>query len=70
MVIDDNNELFNKAVVVADPAMNKSELFREAVNTLMRVRAARRLVALGGAAPDMAHISRRKASDLSATPAP
>jgi hypothetical protein len=50
---------FKRALEVADPGMDKSELFREAVKTFIRVQSAKRLAALGGAAPDMADIPRR-----------
>lgn len=56
VTIDD--ELYNNALAVADPAMDKSDLFREAVKAFVQVRAARRLAALGGAAPDMADVAR------------
>lgn len=57
VTIDD--ELYNKALEVADPAMDKSDLFREAIKTFVRVRAAQRLASLGGAAPEMPEIPRR-----------
>ncbi|MDZ7783947.1 MAG: type II toxin-antitoxin system VapB family antitoxin [Halioglobus sp.] len=58
LTIDD--ELYEKALELADPGMNKAELFREAINTFVRVQAAKRLAALGGSAPDMRDISRRR----------
>jgi len=42
-----------------DPAMDKADLFREAIKTFVRVQAAKRLAALGGASPEMADIPRR-----------
>jgi hypothetical protein len=48
-----NDDLYDKALEVADPAMHKADLFREAFKTFVRVRAATRLAALGGAVPDM-----------------
>jgi Arc/MetJ family transcription regulator len=57
VTIDD--ELYNRALAVADPSMDKADLFREAIKTFVRVRAAKRLSALGGTAPDMADVSRR-----------
>lgn len=54
------DELYDRALAVADPAMDKADLFREAVKAFVQVRAARRLAALGGAAPDMADIPRRQ----------
>jgi len=57
VTIDD--ELYARALDMADPAMDKADLFREAIKTFVRVQAAKRLAALGGAAPDMAEISRR-----------
>lgn len=58
VTIDD--ALYQHALEVADPGMDKADLFREAVKTFIRVQAAKRLAALGGAAPDMQSISRRK----------
>jgi len=57
VTIDD--ELYAKALDMADPDMDKADLFREAIKTFVRVQAAKRLAALGGAAPHMADISRR-----------
>lgn len=57
VTIDD--DLYNKALEVADPAMDKADLFREAVRTFVRVRAAQRLAALGGTVPEMDDIPRR-----------
>jgi hypothetical protein len=45
---------------MADPDMDKADLFREAVKTFIRVQAARRLAALGGRAPGMKSIPRRR----------
>lgn len=57
VTIDD--ELYARALDMADPAMDKADLFREAIKTFVRVQAAKRLAALGGASPGMADISRR-----------
>lgn len=57
VTIDD--ALYEKALEMADPEMDKADLFREAIKTFVRVQAARRLASLGGAAPDMANIPRR-----------
>lgn len=56
--IDD--ELYQKALELADPEMNKADLFREAVRTFVRVQAAKRLASLGGSAPEMNDIPRRR----------
>lgn len=45
VTIDD--DLYQKALEVADPAMDKADLFREAVKTFVRVQAAKRLAARG-----------------------
>ena len=58
VTIDDS--LYQKALDVADPDMNKTDLFREAISTFVRVQAAKRLAALGGTAPQMEDIPRRK----------
>lgn len=59
VTIDD--ELYNKAISLADSDMDKAELFREAMMTFVRVQAAKRLAALGGKSPDMQPVPRRKA---------
>lgn len=59
VTIDD--ALYEQALEFAEPGMDKpSDLFREAVKTYVRVQAARRLAALGGAAPEMQDIPRRR----------
>ena len=62
VTIDD--ELYEKALEVADPAMDKGDLFREAVKTFVRVQAAKRLAALGATAPGMRQIPRRREKPL------
>lgn len=57
VTIDD--ALYQQALEMADPDMDKADLFREAIKTFVRVQAARRLARLGGAAPDMTPIPRR-----------
>lgn len=56
------DELYNKALEVADPSMDKADLFREAIKTFVRVRAAKRLAALGGTMPAMDDVPRRKSA--------
>ncbi|WP_313071872.1 type II toxin-antitoxin system VapB family antitoxin [Melaminivora sp.] len=58
VTIDD--VLYEEALELADRDMDKADLFREAVKTFVRVQAAKRLAALGGSAPDMADIARRR----------
>ncbi|MCC5888779.1 MAG: type II toxin-antitoxin system VapB family antitoxin [Gammaproteobacteria bacterium] len=58
LTIDD--ELYQRALELADPEMNKADLFREAIKTFVRVQAAKRLASLGGSVPDMKDISRRR----------
>lgn len=59
VTIDD--ALYQKALELADPAMNKKDLFREAVQTYVRVQAAKRLAALEGGASEMTDVPRRRA---------
>jgi hypothetical protein len=40
--------------------MDKADLFREAIKTFVRVQAAKRLAALGGAMPDMPDVTRQR----------
>lgn len=54
-----DEKLYQQALNMADPGMDKAELFREAIKTFIRVRAAKRLAALGGATPDMQTPPRR-----------
>jgi Arc/MetJ family transcription regulator len=58
VTIDDT--LYRQALEVADPAMDKADLFREAIRTFIRVQAGRRLAALGGQAPEMPEVPRRR----------
>ncbi|TAL85795.1 MAG: type II toxin-antitoxin system VapB family antitoxin [Candidimonas sp.] len=58
VTIDD--ELFERALQVADPGIEKADLIREAVKTYVRVQSAKRLAALGGSAPHMPDIPRRR----------
>ena len=52
--------LYEKALEMAGPDIDKAELFREAFKTFVRVQAAKRLSALGGKAPDMQDIPRHR----------
>ncbi|HEY9109948.1 MAG TPA: type II toxin-antitoxin system VapB family antitoxin [Roseateles sp.] len=58
VTIDD--ALYERALEVADPAMDKADLFREAIKTFVRVQAAKRLGALGASAPEMQDVPRRR----------
>lgn len=58
VTIDD--ALYQRALEVADPDMDKADLFREAVKTYVRIQAARRLAALGAAEPQMEYVVRRQ----------
>ena len=62
VTIDD--ELYNKALEVADPSMDKADLFREAIKTFVRVRAAKRLAALGGTVPEISEVPRRRSEPV------
>ena len=61
VTIDD--ELYKKALEMADPDMDKADLFREAIKTFVRIRAANRLAALGGKAPGMDNVPRSRPLD-------
>lgn len=58
VTIDD--ALYQKALEMADPDMDKTEIFREAMKTFVRIQTAKRLAALGGTMPDMADIPRER----------
>ncbi|WP_440111520.1 type II toxin-antitoxin system VapB family antitoxin [Acidovorax sp. BL-A-41-H1] len=57
MTIDD--ELYARAMDLADAGLDPSELVSEALKTFVRVQNAKRLAALGGAAPHMQAVPRR-----------
>ena len=58
--------LYSKAIELADPSMDKADIFREAMKTFVRVQTGKRLIALGGQAPDMHDIARRQSAPKSA----
>ena len=60
VTIDD--ALYARAMQVADPGMDKSDLFRQAIQTFVRVQSAKRLAALGATAPKMQPIPRTRAA--------
>jgi len=60
--IDD--ELYQRALDVADPGMDKGDLFREAMKVFVRVQTGKRLAALGGKAPGMKDIPRRRPAEV------
>ena len=57
VTIDDT--LYAKALEMADPGMDKSDIFRESIKTFVRVQAAKRLAALGGTMPGIKDVPRR-----------
>ncbi|EQD40110.1 type II toxin-antitoxin system VapB family antitoxin [Ferrovum myxofaciens] len=58
VTIDD--ALYEKALEMADPNMDKSDIFREAIKTFVRVQAAKRLATLGGMIPKIQDVPRRR----------
>jgi Arc/MetJ family transcription regulator len=58
ITIDD--DLYQQALELADPGMEKTDLFREAMKVFVRVQSGKRLAALGGKAPQMKAIPRRR----------
>lgn len=56
--------LYEKALEMADPTMDKTDIFREAMKAFVRIQAAKRLAALGGAAPEMQDTARRRPEPL------
>jgi Arc/MetJ family transcription regulator len=58
VTIDD--ELFQRALEVADPGTDRADLFREAMKVFVRVQAGKRLAAMGGKAPRMKSVPRRR----------
>lgn len=62
LTIDD--QLFAKAVQLAEPGIEKSELLRECVKAFIQREAARRLAAMGGKEPDIELVPRRSEEAL------
>jgi len=62
VTIDD--ELYQRGLELADPEMDKADLFREAISVFIRVQVGKRLAALGGQAPEMKNIPRRKPREV------
>ncbi|WP_280547777.1 type II toxin-antitoxin system VapB family antitoxin [Halomonas sp. 11-S5] len=59
ITIDD--ALYEQALNLSEPGMDKpADLVREAIKTYVRVQAGRRLATLGGSAPDMQDVPRRR----------
>jgi Arc/MetJ family transcription regulator len=58
LTIDD--ELFAKAVALAEPGIGRSELLEECVGAFIQRQTARRLAALGGQTPDLELAPRRR----------
>jgi Arc/MetJ family transcription regulator len=58
VTIDD--ALYQQALEIADPGIDKTDIFREAMKTFVRVQAAKRLASLGGTTPGMPDIPRRR----------
>ncbi len=58
LTIDD--QLFAKAVALAESGIDRSELIRECVKAFIQRQTARRLAALGGQAPDIELAPRRR----------
>ncbi|WP_027476469.1 type II toxin-antitoxin system VapB family antitoxin [Curvibacter gracilis] len=58
VTIDD--ALYEQALEMADPGMDKSDLFREAIKAFVRLQAGKRLAALGGSQPEAADIPRQR----------
>jgi len=63
VTIDD--ALYEKALEMADTNMDKSDIFREAIKTFVRVQAAKRLAALGGSMPEIQDVPRRSEKSIS-----
>lgn len=60
VTIDD--ALYERALELAEPSMERADLFSEALKTFIRIQAAKRLAALGGAAPEVLNVPRRRES--------
>jgi Arc/MetJ family transcription regulator len=55
-----DDALYQEALEMADPGMDKADIFREAIKTFVRVQAGKRLAALGGTMPEIEDVPRRR----------
>ena len=55
-----DDQLFAKAVALAEPGMEKSELLRECVKAFIHLQISLRLAALGGQVPEIEMAPRRR----------
>ena len=55
-----DDALYEQALALADPSMNKADLLKEAIHTFIRVQAAKPMAAQGAASPEIKDIPRRK----------
>ncbi|MEO6276270.1 type II toxin-antitoxin system VapB family antitoxin [Roseateles sp.] len=55
-----DDDLYKEAVEMSDNKLEGARLIEEAVRTYVQVRAAQRLIALGGSVPGMQPIPRRR----------
>ncbi|CAN7555969.1 type II toxin-antitoxin system VapB family antitoxin [Acidovorax sp. LjRoot118] len=62
MTVTIDDALYEEALQVAEPGMDKAELIREAMKTFVRVQAAKRLASMGGTLPGTTEIARRTES--------
>lgn len=58
------DSLYQRAIEVADPEMDKADLFRDAIKTFVRVQTAKRLASLGGSAPKMKLVPRQRSESV------
>jgi len=59
--IDD--ALYDRAVELLDPEIDKKEIFRETFRTFIRVQAAKRLAEMGGKLKEIQSVPRRRADE-------
>jgi len=60
IIVTIDDDLFARALELAEPSMDRDDLFSEALKTFVRVQSTKRLAALGGAAPEMQDVARRR----------
>lgn len=60
-----DNSVYEKALEVADPDMDRSDIFQVAIQTFVQMRVARRLAALAGTTPEIEEIPRRSGKRVS-----
>jgi len=63
ITVEIDDDLYQKALDVAGPSIDKANLFQEAIKTFIRIKASKRLAALRASSPKINNIKRSRIMD-------